>query len=96
MNPLPERKACREFEAEVIILFHSTTMGPKYQAMVHSGVVRQTASIVAMEQDLLRTGDRAKVRFRFIRHPEYLRMGARLVFREGRTKGIGRITALFD
>lgn len=93
---LPERKACREFEAEVIILFHSTTMGPKYQAMVHSGVVRQTASIVTMEQDLLRTGDRAKVRFRFIRHPEYLRMGARLVFREGRTKGIGRITALFD
>ena len=93
---LPDRKACREFEAEVIILFHSTTMGPKYQAMVHSGVVRQTACIVGMEQDLLRTGDRAKVRFRFMRHPEYLRVGARMVFREGRTKGIGKITALFD
>jgi GTPase len=88
-------RACMEFEAEVIILFHSTTMGPRYQAMLHCGVARQTVVIVAMGQDLLRTGDRALVRFRFLRHPEFLRVGARLVFREGRTKGVGRITRLF-
>lgn len=90
------RKACLEFEAEIIILFHSSTLGPKYQAMLHSGVIRQTVSIVSMEQDILRTGDRAKVRFRFLRHPEYLRIGARLVFREGRTKGVGRVLSLYD
>lgn len=96
-SPLPAlSKACWEFEAEVIVLFHSTTMGPKYQAMLHSGVIRQTVAVVRMQQEVMRTGDRATVRFRFVRHPEYVRVGARLVFREGRTKGVGRITGLFD
>ena len=39
-----------------------------------------------MDRDLLRSGDRACVRFRFLLRPEYVRAGARLVFREGRTK----------
>lgn len=91
----PGRKASWEFEAEIIVLFHSTTLGPRYQAMLHSGVIRQTVSIISMEREVMRTGDRAKVRFRFVKHPEYVRLGARLVFREGRTKGVGRITALF-
>jgi hypothetical protein len=29
------------------------------------------------------------VRFRFLQRPEYVTSGARFVFREGRTKGIG-------
>uniref|UniRef100_A0A3Q4GU79 Translation elongation factor EFTu/EF1A C-terminal domain-containing protein n=1 Tax=Neolamprologus brichardi TaxID=32507 RepID=A0A3Q4GU79_NEOBR len=44
--------------------------------------------------DELRTGERAVVRFRFIKHPEYLRLGAKLLFREGVTKGIGHVTCL--
>uniref|UniRef100_A0A3Q2G4T4 Translation elongation factor EFTu/EF1A C-terminal domain-containing protein n=1 Tax=Cyprinodon variegatus TaxID=28743 RepID=A0A3Q2G4T4_CYPVA len=43
---------------------------------------------------LLRTGERAVVCFRFIKHPEYLRLGAKLLFREGVTKGIGHVTSL--
>jgi GTPase len=57
--PMP--KACRQFEAEVLILYHSTTIGQKYQAMVHCGSVRQTARIVKLDQTVLRTGDRATV-----------------------------------
>uniref|UniRef100_A0A3B4WMC9 Uncharacterized protein n=1 Tax=Seriola lalandi dorsalis TaxID=1841481 RepID=A0A3B4WMC9_SERLL len=37
----------------------------------------------------------AVVRFRFIKHPEYLRLGAKLLFREGVTKGIGHVSRLF-
>ena len=48
-----------------------------------------------MSVDNLRTGDRASVRFRFIKSPEYLRSGMKLVFREGRTKAIGSISKLF-
>lgn len=33
-------------------------------------------------------------RFRFLRNPEYVRVGDRLLFREGRTKGVGKITRL--
>lgn len=90
-------KACREFEAEVLVLFHSTTLAPRYQAMLHCGVIRQTVAIVSMANtQAIRTGDRALVRFRFTRSPEYLHLGARLIFREGRTKGVGKVTALLD
>lgn len=38
--------------------------------------------------------DKANVVFRFIRFPEYIKPGARLLFREGRTKGMGRVTEI--
>lgn len=95
LQPPQDSHACREFEAEIVVLFHSTTIGPRYQAMLHCGVVRQTVTIVSMQNEVMRTGDRAVVRFKFMRNPEYLKVGARLVFREGHTKGVGRITALF-
>ena len=62
---------------------------------VHVGSVRQTASILTMSQEHLRTGDKALCRFRFIKNPEYMRTDMRMVFREGRTKAVGNITKLF-
>ncbi|KAI9311181.1 P-loop containing nucleoside triphosphate hydrolase protein [Dichotomocladium elegans] len=91
-KPLP--KCSRRFEAEILVLYHSTTIKEKYQAMVHCGPVRQTASIVHMEKKVLRTGDRALVEFEFVKYPEYLLLGSRLIFREGRTKGVGKVTKL--
>lgn len=58
-QPLP--KVSRRFEAEIRILYHSTTIKQKYQAMVHCGSVRQTAQIINLGQNVLRTGDRAVV-----------------------------------
>lgn len=48
-----------------------------------------------MSKDCLRTGDKALIHFRFIKHPEYVMPGQRLVFREGRTKAVGNITRIF-
>ncbi|KAI7874571.1 P-loop containing nucleoside triphosphate hydrolase protein [Lichtheimia hyalospora FSU 10163] len=93
-QPLP--KCSKRFEAEILVLYHSTTIKERYQAMVHCGAVRQTASIISMERQLLRTGDRALVRFEFVKFPEYLTVGSRLIFREGRTKGVGKITKLLE
>ena len=42
--------------------------------MVHCGSIRQTASITEMSAECLRTGDKAKVKFRFVKHPEYLQV----------------------
>ena len=39
----------------------------------------------------LRTGDKALVRFRFLLRPEFLHVGTSFLFREGSTKGIGRV-----
>ncbi|XP_060826707.1 GTP-binding protein 1 [Bombus pascuorum] len=90
LNP----QASWEFEGEILVLHHPTTISSCYQAMVHCGSIRQTASIISMSQDCLRTGDKALVRFRFIKHPEYIKPGQRIVFREGRTKAVGNVVKL--
>ncbi|KAL4858377.1 GTP-binding protein 1 [Chlorella vulgaris] len=84
-------KASWEFDADIAILTHSTTIQPRYQAVIHCEIVRQAARVVAMDRERLRSGDRACVRFRFLQRPEYLTPGTRFVFREGRTKGIGMV-----
>ncbi|KAK3859724.1 hypothetical protein Pcinc_018177 [Petrolisthes cinctipes] len=91
VDPALNPTSCWEFKGEILVLHHPTTISTKYQAMVHVGSVRQTASIIAMDKECLRTGDKATVHFRFIKHPEYLKNGLKMVFREGRTKAVGRV-----
>lgn len=57
--------------------------------MLHVGSVSQTCAIIDIDRSYIRTGDRALVAFRFVQRPEYLAPGDRLLFREGRTKGLG-------
>lgn len=78
----------------VLILSHATTIKVKYQAMLHVGPVSQTCAIIDIDRELIRTGDRATVAFRFVQRPEYLVPGDRLLFREGRTKGLGIVKAV--
>ena len=96
-NPLleaPKPQVYREFVAEVLILSHATTIRTKYQAMLHVGPVSQTCAIIDIDRDYIRTGDRATVAFRFVQRPEFLAAGDRILFREGRTKGLGIVKAV--
>ncbi|KAM9494578.1 GTP-binding protein 2b [Clarias gariepinus] len=91
MNPT----ICWQFEAAIVLLFHAKTFRSGFQVTVHVGNVRQTATVECLlGKEELRTGERAVVCFRFLKHPEYLRIGAKLLFREGVTKGIGHVTHL--
>ncbi|KAI1313506.1 P-loop containing nucleoside triphosphate hydrolase protein [Xylaria venustula] len=90
----PAPKVYREFVAEVLILSHATTIKTKYQAMLHVGPVQQTCAIIDVDRPFIRTGDRATVAFRFVQRPEYLAPGDRLLFREGRTKGLGIVKSV--
>ncbi|KAI0114776.1 P-loop containing nucleoside triphosphate hydrolase protein [Daldinia grandis] len=90
----PHPKVYREFVAEVLILSHATTIKTKYQAMLHVGPVSQTCAIIDVDRPFIRTGDRATVAFRFVQRPEYLAPGDRLLFREGRTKGLGIVKSV--
>jgi len=96
-----------------MILYHQTTIKPKYQAMLHVNATAQTCQIISIElkkkklakpdaessddsnAQILRTGDRGLVRFRFMQRAEYLKVGTKLIFREGRTKGLGTVTQVF-
>lgn len=101
-------KVYREFVAEgmftslrqiyanriVLILSHATTIKRKYQAMLHVGAVSQTCSVIDIDRPFIRTGDRAVVAFRFIQRPEFLAPGDRVLFREGKTKGLGIVKSV--
>jgi len=43
---------------------------------------------------VLRPGSRARVRFEFAKRPEYIRPGMRMLFRDGRVRGVGIITGI--
>ena len=58
------------------------------------GKVSQTARVMSINKDYLRTGDKGVMKFRFKYRPEYLEKDSVLIFREGKTKGIGRILEL--
>ncbi|OJI96024.1 hypothetical protein ASPVEDRAFT_119726 [Aspergillus versicolor CBS 583.65] len=87
-------KVFREFVAEVLILSHATTIKPRYQAMLHVGAVSQTCSVIDIDRPFIRTGDRALVAFRFMQRPEFLAPGDRVLFREGKTKGLGIVKSV--
>jgi len=84
---------CKVFQAEVLVLYHRTTIVPGYECVVHSNAVRQAARVVSMNKPLLRSGDRALVTFSFIYQPEVVVKGARVIFRDGHAKGIGCIVS---
>lgn len=88
------------FSAQVKILHHSTTINTGYMPVLHCGPIRQSAKLHLMEQDdpeesrknrPLRTGDMQKVKFKFGFHPEFVEPGSTFFFRDGTTKGVGKI-----
>ncbi|XP_075159583.1 GTP-binding protein 2 [Haematobia irritans] len=84
------------FQAKVSVLFHATAICVGFQTTVHIGSIRQTAIIRGiMGGEKLETNDSASVMFQFVGHPEYVRPGMRVLFREGSNKGIGVVTQVF-
>lgn len=116
-------------DAEILCLYHSTTLSLGSCMVLHAASIRQTVKIVQIakldsqgkviedqqrtngtadgqvagkanggttntttEKPVVRTGDRALLRLQFIKSPEFLEPGLKLITREGRTKLIGRIT----
>ena len=97
-----------EFEADITVLkTHSTTIKVGYQPVIHTCSIRQTAEITKIskklcgrgqkgDDDVLRTGDRATIKFRFCYKPEFIRKGYRILMAEGRIKLLGKITNVIE
>jgi len=88
--------ACQYFQANVCVLFHPTEIVPGFKTTVHIGNIRQTAVIEGIfPVKGMKSSDQASVMFRFIKNPEFVKVGAKVLFREGRTKGLGKVTQVF-
>jgi elongation factor 1-alpha len=83
----------REFEAEVMVLNHPTRIGDGYEPVVHLETVSEAASFHPLDGQLL-PGDTGRTRVRFKFRPYLVEPGQRFVFREGRSKGVGTVTAV--
>jgi GTPase len=104
ISPIDKPIQCKEFEAEIVVLkTHSTTIKPGYEPVVHTCSIRQTARIMAIngkmcsrgqtgDDGVLRTGDKATIKFQFCYKPEYIRKGFRILLAEGRVKIIGKVS----
>ena len=76
-----------------------------YQPIVHILNVRESTKILSIndkisrrtegDPDVLTNGDSARVRFRFLYHPHYIRVGEEVLFTEGSIRSIGQVTQVF-
>lgn len=89
-------RAFQNFTASITILHHPTTIKTNYEPVIHCGKIAQTAIIQDINNECLRTGDKGIVKFRFKYRPEFIEKDDILIFREGKTKGIGRIVDVSD
>jgi len=94
-----------EFLADVTILkTHSTTIKVGYEPVIHVSAIRQSAKIIEIinkisnkknnvneNDDILRTGDKALVKFRFRYRAEFLKPGNKILLAEGKVKIIGTV-----
>ena len=86
----------KKFRAKVKILHHSTMIKDGYSPLIHVGPIRQSARIQVIDKDYLRSGDSAILEFCFMYRPEMVRIGQRLFFRDGATKGVGTISEIVN
>ncbi|MCD6348008.1 MAG: elongation factor 1-alpha [Candidatus Korarchaeota archaeon] len=89
-------RAVRTFKANIRVLHHPTTIRLGYEPVIQLRTIRQPVKLIHSPKPYLRTGDKAEVTFRFVKRPEYVRVGDTFVFREGRTKGLGKITEILE
>ena len=89
-----KNKLTRKFKASITVLQHPTTIRVNYEPVIHCGKIAQSAKILESDNENLRTGEKGTLVFEFKYKAEFLEKEDILIFREGKTKGIGRIIEL--
>ncbi|KAL3662140.1 hypothetical protein V7S43_012941 [Phytophthora oleae] len=103
VHPSIRPTATRQFDAELQFLPDARTFRENFQAVIHTGQVRQMAKIVRLgDPNSATQGSPTTLpsvpqpattmcRFEFMYWPEYIRPDLPLVLREGRTQAVGRV-----
>ena len=95
MRLLSVINSVREFDAKIKILHNPSTITKKYQPTINCEGISQCVKILEMDKEYLRSFDEANVRFKFMYKPEVVEVGSLFLFREGLTKGIGKIINVY-
>ncbi len=87
------KNTCYTFNCDVAIFNHPTTIRNGYQTVIHCGTIRQTGRFKIPDDILLRTNSKQNINIKFIQRPEFILPGTLFMFRDGRTKGMGRVNS---
>lgn len=82
---------CYQFNCDIAIFNHSTTIKSGYQTVVHCNTIRQTAKFNMSDEKILRSNSKENINIKFITRPEFILPGTLFMFRDGKTKGMGKI-----
>ncbi len=89
-----DAQSVREFVADVAILVHPTTIKKGYESVTHIETISETTIFEPLDKEYMSAGDTGTIKMRFKYSPYCIREGQKLVFREGRSKGIGSVTKI--
>ena len=87
--------AAYTFECELVVTDDVTgprTMKSTYQPVVHVGMIKQSAKLVAGDVTEIRHDEMFRVKLQFIYHPVYLVPGAKLLIKDTFMTAVGTIT----
>ncbi|MCS4541215.1 MAG: GTP-binding protein [Euryarchaeota archaeon] len=87
-------KAFKQFEAQVMILNHPTRIKRGYEPVVHSDTIMEAVVFEPLSKEYMVAGDVGTVRMTFKFTPHYIFEGQKILFREGKSKGIGYIAKI--
>ncbi len=91
LSASPDLKTSKEFKADVVVLNHPTKISDGYEPVIHLETISESIMVTPLDADYLAAGDRGRVKMRFKYRPYYIKEGQKFIFREGRSKGIGRV-----
>lgn len=86
-----EPNPSREFDAEILILNHPTRIGVGYEPVIHLETICEAVEVVGLDTAYMMAGQRGKARIRFKFRPYIVEPGQKFIFREGKSKGVGRV-----
>jgi GTPase len=92
-----ERLSVRCFTAKIKVLStHQITIKSGYCPILNIDNLRMSAKIlkITTDNEYLQGGDNAIVQFRFMYKPVYIKIGTTFIFREGKTRGFGKVISL--
>lgn len=85
----------KTFESKITILHHPTMIHVGYEPHLHCGSTKKTMKILAMDKEGIQAGHSTNCTMEFKDTPQYVEVGDRFIFREGKTRGSGTITKIF-
>jgi len=91
---------CKQFIANVKIYHHSTTINKGYEVFINCGMIREPVKFIDINSNnkqnnhILINGDTGDVLIEFQKNLNYVELNQQIIFRDGSTKGVGKIISI--